>query len=222
MAKNILAGLILVAGAMHLSATKVEDPHEQFCEKVVQGEHSRINHAALSRDQRLYDNEVAYRERAAQQERSLAEELTSIPAALFLKTVSEKLRYSTEEVYQLFSKKIKYAGMNVDPKNDSYLRIMDIIKVVTAFQSPFEGHETPALQSLQAGHWMSWLPEILPIACEKLSRITSKQLSRIRGQKVFEIIKPYLAEAEFTSNSGAFCQAMQWWYEAQTGLHYEQ
>ena len=187
MAKNILAGLILVAGAMHLSATKVEDAHEQFCKKVVQGEDSRINHAALSRDQRLYDNEVAYRERAAQQERSPAEELKSIPAAIFLKTVSEKLYYATEEVYQLFSKAIHYAGTDKDPNVD-YLNLMDIMKVFTAFQSPFEGYETPALQSLEAKHWMSWLPEIFPIACEKLSSITPKQLSRIREQKVFEII----------------------------------
>lgn len=170
MAKNILAGLVLVLGAMHLSAAKVEDTHEQFCKKVVQGEDSKVNYAALNRDQRLCDNAAEYQRLAAQQERSPAEELKGIPAALFLKTVSEQLRFSTEAVYQLFSKAIHYAGTDKDPNVD-YLSLMDIMKVFTAFQSPFEGYETPALQSLEAKHWMSFLPEIFPIACEKLSRI---------------------------------------------------
>ena len=54
------------------------------------------------------------------------------------------------------------------------------------------------------------------------AHIAREKLSRIREQKVFEIIKRHLAKAELISNSVAFCQAMQWWYQAQTGLHYEQ
>ena len=174
MAKNILAGLILVAGAMHLSAGKFD---------------------------------------------SAADELRRISAGLFFKTVSEKLpRYSTKELYQLFSKKIAYPDMNVDPEDDSYLKNKDIIKIMVALQSPFKGHETKALQSLEAKHWMNWFSEILPIAREKLSRIPREKLSRIREQRVFEIIKRNLAHSPLISNYVAFCQAMQRWYADETGL----